>query len=142
MFEAVGEKYWPTFFGTLKSCLKPGGTAGLQIITINEDAYPAYRARPDFIQRHIFPGGMLPPPSRLESLGTDAGLAKTGTRIFAEDYARTLAIWRDSFHEVWPSIQLLGFDTTFRRLWEFYLHYCEAGFRSHYIDVRQVFYRA
>ncbi len=142
MFEAVGEKYWPTFFGKLKSCLKPGGTAGLQIITINEDAYPMYRARPDFIQRHIFPGGMLPPPSRLDSLGSDSGLAMIGTRIFAHDYARTLAEWRERFHEAWPRIEPLGFDRQFRRLWEFYLYYCEAGFRSHYIDVRQVFYRA
>jgi cyclopropane-fatty-acyl-phospholipid synthase len=142
MFEAVGEKYWPVFFSSLRGRLKPGGTAGLQVITINEGAFPAYRARPDFIQRYVFPGGMLPTPQILKRLGADHGLAHLGERIFAQDYARTLAEWRDRFRASWTRIVPLGFDERFRRLWEFYLHYCEAGFRAEHIDVRQVIYRA
>jgi cyclopropane-fatty-acyl-phospholipid synthase len=141
MFEAVGEKYWPTFFGKMRQCLRPGGTAGLQIITINEDGYDRYRNRPDFIQRYVFPGGMLPTPSILQKLGTDHGMALLRQRVFPQDYALTLAEWRDRFLASWEKIAPLGFDERFRRLWAFYLHYCEAGFRAEYIDVRQVIYR-
>jgi cyclopropane-fatty-acyl-phospholipid synthase len=141
MFEAVGEKYWPVFFSKLKSCLKAGGTAGLQIITINEAAYPIYRKRPDFIQHYVFPGGMLPTPAILKSLGADQGLSYLRERVFAQDYARTLAEWRERFWASWDKIIPLGFDERFKRLWEFYLHYCEAGFRAEYIDVRQVIYK-
>ena len=141
MFEAVGEKYWPAFFSKVRDCLKPGGAAGMQIITIRDDIFPSYRARPDFIQRYVFPGGMLPSPSILRSLGAEHGLNLTAERIFPQDYARTLAEWRDRFHASWHRIVPLGFDERFRRLWEFYLHYCEAGFRAEYIDVRQVIYR-
>jgi cyclopropane-fatty-acyl-phospholipid synthase len=142
MFEAVGEKYWPVFFGKVKDVLKPGGTAGFQIITINERSYPLYRQRPDFIQRYVFPGGMLPTPAILRSLGAEQGLAFLRERVFPQDYARTLAEWRQRFWAAWPRLAPLGFDDRFRRLWEFYLHYCEAGFRAEYIDVRQVVYRA
>jgi len=142
MFEAVGERYWPVFFGKVKDCLRPGGTAGMQIITINEAAYPLYRKRPDFIQRYVFPGGMLPTPALLRSLGADHGLSFLRERVFAQDYARTLADWRDRFWTSWDRIVPLGFDERFRKLWEFYLHYCEAGFRAEYIDVRQVVYKA
>jgi cyclopropane-fatty-acyl-phospholipid synthase len=142
MFEAVGEKYWPTFFGKMKSSLREGGTAGLQIITINEAAYKTYRARPDFIQRYVFPGGMLPTPALLRSLGADQGLTYLKDRIFPQDYARTLAEWRQRFWSSWDKIVPLGFDERFKRLWEFYLYYCEAGFRAEYIDVRQVVYKA
>jgi cyclopropane-fatty-acyl-phospholipid synthase len=142
MFEAVGEKYWQTFFAKLRSCLKPGGAAGLQIITINEKSFPAYRAQPDFIQRYVFPGGMLPTPSRLWSLGAEQELSLVTERIFPQDYARTLREWRERFWNAWQRIVPLGFDERFRRLWEFYLFYCEAGFRAEYIDVRQVIYRA
>jgi cyclopropane-fatty-acyl-phospholipid synthase len=142
MFEAVGEKYWPVFFGKMKECLQPGGTAGLQIITINESAFERYRARVDFIQRYVFPGGMLPTPQILRSLGADHGMAFLRERVFAQDYARTLAEWRDRFQGSWDRIVQMGFDERFRRLWEFYLHYCEAGFRTEYIDVRQVVYKA
>jgi len=140
MFEAVGEQYWPTYFGKLHEVLKPGGKAGLQIITINERAFPEYRANPDFIQRYIFPGGMLPTPQILDGLSSDHGLKKFAERVFAQDYARTLAMWRDRFHESWEQIKPLGFDQRFRRMWEFYLHYCEAGFREEFIDVRQIVY--
>jgi cyclopropane-fatty-acyl-phospholipid synthase len=142
MFEAVGEKYWPVFFRKVKDSLRPGGTAGMQIITINEASYPAYRARPDFIQRYVFPGGMLPTPALLRSLGAEQGLSFLRERVFPQDYARTLAEWRESFWAAWPRLRPLGFDDRFRRLWEFYLHYCEAGFRAEYIDVRQVVYRS
>jgi len=142
MFEAVGEKYWPVFFGKVKDCLKVGGTAGMQIITINEDAFPLYRKRPDFIQRYVFPGGMLPTPNLLKSLGADQGLSFLRERVFPQDYARTLAEWRVRFWSSWEKIVPLGFDDRFKKLWEFYLHYCEAGFRAEYIDVRQVVYKA
>jgi cyclopropane-fatty-acyl-phospholipid synthase len=142
MFEAVGERYWPTYFSKLRSLLKAGGTAGIQVITINEAAYATYRARPDFIQRYVFPGGMLPTPAILRSLGTAHGLNILRERIFPQDYARTLAEWRDRFWLSWDKIKPLGFDERFKRLWEFYLYYCEAGFRAEYIDVRQVIYRA
>lgn len=142
MFEAVGEKYWPVFFGKIRECLKPGGLAGLQIITINEESYQRYRRQPDFIQRYIFPGGMLPTPEILRRLGSIHGLSHLKERVFPQDYARTLAEWRHRFWSTWPTISTLGFDDRFRKMWEFYLHYCEAGFRSEYIDVRQVFLRA
>jgi cyclopropane-fatty-acyl-phospholipid synthase len=142
MFEAVGEKYWPVFFGKVKQCLRTGGTAGMQIITIRENAFENYRVRPDFIQRYVFPGGMLPTPSILRQLGQDHDLALARERIFPQDYARTLAEWRARFWNSWERIVPLGFDDRFKRLWEFYLHYCEAGFRAEYIDVRQVVYRA
>lgn len=142
MFEAVGEKYWPAFFGKVKDCLRPDGTAGMQIITIKESAFERYRARPDFIQRYVFPGGMLPTPALLKSLGSDHGLTYVRERIFAQDYARTLADWRERFWQSWEKIVPLGFDERFKKLWEFYLYYCEAGFRAEYIDVRQVIYKA
>ena len=142
MFEAVGEKYWPLFFGKVKDCLKAGGKAGMQIITINEQAFPTYRKRPDFIQRYVFPGGMLPTPAILRSLGADHGLSYLRERVFPQDYARTLAEWRKRFWASWENINPLGFDERFKKLWEFYLYYCEAGFRAEYIDVRQVIYKA
>ncbi|TCD12332.1 SAM-dependent methyltransferase [Oricola cellulosilytica] len=140
MFEAVGEKYWPKYFSKVSSVLAPGGRAGLQIITINEKAFPDYRASPDFIQRYIFPGGMLPTPQALHRLTSENGLAQIGERIMAQDYARTLKLWRERFWEAWDTISAQGFDERFRRMWEFYLHYCEAGFRDEFIDVRQLVY--
>ncbi|NRG19058.1 class I SAM-dependent methyltransferase [Rhizobiales bacterium] len=140
MFEAVGEKYWPTYFEKVGQCLKPGGRAGLQIITIQDRMFDDYRRRPDFIQCYIFPGGMLPPPGKLQELGKRIGLDLAGQKAFGQDYALTLKVWRDRFRAAWPSISGLGFDEQFKRLWEFYLHYCEAGFRSGNIDVRQMVY--
>jgi len=140
MFEAVGEKYWPTYFRQLSRCLKPGGRAGLQIITIQDRMFEDYRRGTDFIQRYIFPGGMLPPPGRLAEIGRSLGLQLTDQKIFGQDYARTLAEWRQRFRQAWPQISPMGFDERFKRLWEFYLHYCEAGFRSGNIDVRQMVY--
>lgn len=140
MFEAVGEKYWTTYFDQLSNCLKPGGRAGLQIITIQDRMFKDYKRSTDFIQRHVFPGGMLPPPGTLVELGKKLGLDLSDQRVFGQDYARTLAEWRERFREAWPRITPLGFDERFKRLWEFYLHYCEAGFRSGNIDVRQMVY--
>ncbi|MBO0344608.1 SAM-dependent methyltransferase [Roseibium limicola] len=140
MFEAVGERYWPTYFGQLANCLKSGGKAGLQIITIQDRMFEDYRRSGDFIQRHVFPGGMLPPPGKLNDISKSLGLDLANQKIFGQDYARTLEEWRARFREAWPRIVPLGFDERFKRLWEFYLHYCEAGFRSGNIDVRQMVY--
>lgn len=141
MFEAVGEKYWTTYFDTLRACLKAGGRAGLQAISITESSYQSYRKRPDFIQRYIFPGGMLPTIAIMEQLGRDAGLHLKENFPFRLDYARTLSEWRQRFNAAWEAIAPLGFDERFRRMWEFYLHYCEAGFRAGNTDVHQLIYQ-
>ena len=135
MFEAVGESYWPTYFEQVHNCLRPGGKAGLQIITIAKERFNAYRKKTDFIQRYIFPGGMLPSPERLDVEFTNADLKLVAREDFATDYARTLAEWRHRFLEVWPEVQALGFDSRFRNMWEYYLAYCEAGFTTRSIDV-------
>lgn len=140
MFEAVGEKYWPIYFSQLQRCLKPGGKAGLQIITIKPEAYKEYRANPDFIQKYVFPGGMLPTREHLIDLGRKVGLKMSADFGFGLDYARTLAEWRHRFWNVWERLEPLGFDLRFKRLWEFYFYYCEAGFRARNIDVRQIVY--
>lgn len=138
MFEAVGEEYWPAYFDKVRNCLKPGGKAGLQIITIADRSFAAYRKRADFIQRYIFPGGMLPSPSVLRQQVARAGLTWVGNLDFGLDYAETLNQWRSRFRAAWPDIQRQGFDERFRRMWEYYLSYCEAGFRAGNIDVTQV----
>ena len=135
MLEAVGEAYWPRYFATLRERLKPGGIAVLQVITIDETRFDSYRRSADFIQRHIFPGGMLPTPTIIAAEAKAAGLTLASTQSFGEGYARTLAEWRRRFLASWPSIQSMGFDERFRRLWEYYLCYCEAGFRAGTIDV-------
>lgn len=135
MFEAVGESYWPTYFEQVHACLKPGGKAGLQIITIAKERFEAYRKKTDFIQRYIFPGGMLPSPERLDVEFANADLKLVAREDFATDYARTLAEWRHRFLDVWPEVQALGFDSRFRNMWEYYLAYCEAGFTTRSIDV-------
>lgn len=141
MFEAVGERWWPTYFETLNRSLKPGGTAGLQVITIRESAFENYRRYPDFIQRYVFPGGMLPTPSHLRTLSESVGLQVVSETSFAQDYARTLMLWRQKFEQAWPQIRALGFDERFRKIWLFYLYYCEAGFRQEHIGVRQIVLR-
>lgn len=138
MFEAVGEKYWPVYFDSLRDRLNPGGAAGLQIITIKDNLFEKYRTSTDFIQRYIFPGGMLPAPGILKKLGHERGLTLNDEQIFGHDYAETLVEWRNSFRKAWPEIEKLGFDLRFKRMWEYYLHTCEAGFRSENIDVRQM----
>jgi len=136
MFEAVGEKYWPAFFTTLGDRLKEGGRAALQIITIDADSFDDYRRHPDFIQRYIFPGGMLPTREHVLDHAAKVGLAARDERAFGLDYARTLAEWRERFLATWPEVESLGFDARFKRMWLYYLAYCEGGFRSGNIDVR------
>ena len=143
MFEAVGEAYWPAFFDTLRARLAPGGIAALQVITIADGDYAEYRESVDFIQRYIFPGGMLPSPKILDGLAARAGLRDLGHVAFAGDYARTLEIWRERFEAAWgaiaaPNFPNGGFDARFRRMWRYYLAYCEGGFRAGTIDVRQL----
>ncbi|NLS01314.1 class I SAM-dependent methyltransferase [Rhizobium sp. P38BS-XIX] len=135
MFEAVGEAYWPSYFETLKRCLKPGGRIVLQIISIEEGRFDSYRRGSDFIQKYIFPGGFLPSDSALEKVVLNAGFRLTAREHFGKSYARTLADWRMRFHARWPAIAALGFDERFRRLWHYYLCYCEAGFEEGSIDV-------
>jgi cyclopropane-fatty-acyl-phospholipid synthase len=138
MFEAVGESYWAAYFRQLRDRLAEGGRAGLQVITIDEAIYPRYRHELDFIRRYIFPGGMLPTGNILQALGQAEGLRLARDFAFGQDYALTLAAWRDRFRAAWPAITGLGFDERFRRLWEYYLSYCEAGFRAGTINVRQI----
>ncbi|MEQ9316195.1 MAG: cyclopropane-fatty-acyl-phospholipid synthase family protein [Henriciella sp.] len=137
MFEAVGEQYWPSYFAKVHDSLKDGAKAGLQIITIDDELFPRYRKRADFIQRYIFPGGMLPSESALKSSFSEAGLRYEGVHYFGLDYARTLKAWAERFEAAWGHIQTLGFDERFRRLWRYYLSYCEAGFRNGRINVGQ-----
>lgn len=135
MLEAVGERYWPAYFGKVASSLTEGGVAVLQVITLQENRFASYRGRPDFIQRYIFPGGMLPTPSIVEEQAARAGLVLDHMKSFGDSYARTLREWRMRFVTAWPGIEALGFDQRFRRMWEYYLAYCEAGFRFGAIDV-------
>ena len=141
MFEAVGERYWPVFFDRLRQSLAPAGQAGLQIITIADEHFANYRKSPDFIQRYIFPGGMLPSPQALQKQFSQAGLSQIRDLSFGEDYARTLAVWTQSFDAAWDRVRELGFDERFRRIWRYYLAYCEAGFRTQSIDVKQIVVR-
>jgi cyclopropane-fatty-acyl-phospholipid synthase len=135
MLEAVGEAYWPIYFKTLHDRLNVGGIAVLQVITIAEARFEAYRGSTDFIQRHIFPGGMLPTKAIIIEQGAQAGLKLVSTQSFGQSYAATLAEWRKRFLASWPSITEMGFPDRFRRLWDYYLCYCEAGFRAATIDV-------
>lgn len=138
MFEAVGEKYWPLYFRKIHDALKPGGAAGLQIIAIADRHFNAYRRGNDFIQRYIFPGGMLPSPSALREQITAANLIWRSSVSFGADYADTLSRWHDRFAANWPHIARLGFDGRFKRMWCYYLAYCEGGFRSGNTDVMQI----
>ena len=136
MMEAVGERFWPGYAATIRDCLKPGGKAVLQVITIDEAHFTAYRSRADFIQTYIFPGGMLPSPERVGAAMTGAGLQAAGETGFGADYARTLRRWKEAFEAAWPEIRDLGFDERFRRMWRYYLDYCAVGFDIARIDVR------
>ncbi|MEM9705515.1 MAG: cyclopropane-fatty-acyl-phospholipid synthase family protein [Pseudomonadota bacterium] len=138
MFEAVGKAYWPQYFSKVRECLAPGGVAGLQIITIADRFFDRYLKSPDFIQRYVFPGGMLPSPSQLKTHINGAGLTWKDTNAFGEDYARTLAEWRERFLGAWDDIAQMGYSERFKKLWRFYLAYCEAGFRARTTDVVQV----
>jgi cyclopropane-fatty-acyl-phospholipid synthase len=138
MFEAVGERYWPAYFSKIREVLVPGGKAGLQIITIRDRDFDNYRRRADFIQKYIFPGGMLPSEQRLREESARAGLGWEGVSRFGQNYADTLQRWLRNFDAAWDGIAPLCFDERFRRLWRFYLAYCEAGFRTGRTDVVQL----
>ncbi len=137
MFEAVGEAHWPGYFARLHDAVRPGGRAVVQSITIDEALFEGYRRRSDFIQRHIFPGGMLPTPSRFRALAERAGWRVDDDYAFGLDYAETLRHWAQAFAAARDALEARGYDRAFRRLWAFYLAYCEAGFRAGSIDVHQ-----
>jgi len=135
MFEAVGEAHWDSYFAMLDRVLKPGGQAVLQIITIDDSRFERYRQQADFIQRYIFPGGMLPSRERFAEKCAEHGFEIHQQLLFGSDYATTLVHWREAFESHWPSIAAQGFDESFRRLWRYYLCYCEGGFLEQSIDV-------
>ena len=138
MFEAVGQDYWPTYFATIARMLQSGGRAVIQSITIDHGAFQSYRDQPDFIQRYIFPGGMLPSMPMLETPVARAGLELVAEQGYAPHYARTLQEWRSRFLAAWPALAGDKFDNRFKLMWELYLAYCEGGFRAGMIDVKQI----
>jgi cyclopropane-fatty-acyl-phospholipid synthase len=138
MFEAVGMRWWPTFFRSVHDALAEGGRAAIQVITIDDDRLDDYAAKPDFIQRYIFPGGMLPSPEAFERSAATEGLACERPFFFGSDYAMTLRAWEERFSDTVQRVRGLGFDERFERMWRFYLSYCQAGFRTGSIDVMQV----
>ena len=138
MFEAVGEAYWPTYFDALRARLKPGRNATLQIITIAERRWPLYRKSVDFIQKYIFPGGMLPSPSALRAEVERAGLRLKHHFEFGQSYSQTLRRWHERFNARWDEVARLGFDDRFRRMWNFYLTSCAGAFAGGNCDVTQV----
>jgi cyclopropane-fatty-acyl-phospholipid synthase len=135
MCEAVGEENWPLYFGIIHDRLRPGGLAALQVITIDDSLFDSYRRSADFIQRYIFPGGMLPSPSAIADVAGSSGLTLADSFFFGKSYARTLEEWKQAFRKNWPAIERLGFDRRFFRMWLYYLCYCEAGFDQGRIDV-------
>jgi cyclopropane-fatty-acyl-phospholipid synthase len=137
MFEAVGERYWPSYFRTLRERLQPGGRALVQTITIEEGLFNRYRRGTDFIQQYIFPGGMLPSPRAFRDHAAREGMSIGEVKAFGPDYAETLRRWRSTFNARASDLRALGFDEQFARLWNFYLAYCEGGFRAGTIDVVQ-----
>lgn len=138
MFEAVGEAYWPSFFATVRERLRRGGRALIQTIVIGDELFEEYRRSTDFIQQYVFPGGMLPSPSAFEEQARRADLILGDRHFFGLDYAETLARWRQRYNAAALSLRKYGFDLRFERLWNFYLAYCEAGFRAASIDVAQM----
>jgi len=137
MFEAVGERYWSAYFSRVAERLRPGGQALIQSITIEERNFLRYRAGTDFIQQYIFPGGMLPSAQRLVAVAQRHGLRLCDQLHFGPDYAWTLGLWRERFLARQPEVQALGYDRRFRRMWDFYLAYCQAGFEEGATDVVQ-----
>ena len=138
MFEAVGEKYWPVYFNKVRECLNPEARAVLQIITIQEKRFEAYRRGVDFIQKYIFPGGMLPSKTALQAEIVKAGMTVEAMRAFGESYSQTLRRWHETFNAKWDQVSALGFDDRFRRMWNFYLTSCAAAFHGGNCDVVQI----
>ena len=135
MFEAVGKRYWGTYLETLKRSLSQHGLASLQIITIKDDKAEEYQNNPDFIQQYIFPGGVLPSKKQLKKITNEIGLTLVELQNFKNSYARTLQIWNEKFQDAWPEIELQGFSIRFKKMWEYYLSYFEAGFLTGSTDV-------
>ncbi|QIE42528.1 SAM-dependent methyltransferase [Meridianimarinicoccus aquatilis] len=142
MFEAVGERYWPVYFKALRDRLKPGKAATLQIITVEDDRFEGYRKQVDFIQKYIFPGGMLPSPSVLRREVEAVGLSVAGSVEFGDSYSQTLRRWSDTFNARWEDVAKMEFDDRFKRMWDYYLTSCAAAFRSGVCDVTQITVRA
>jgi cyclopropane-fatty-acyl-phospholipid synthase len=138
MFEAVGEKFWPTYFDAVKNRLRPGRNATLQIITVSDRNWDTYRKSVDFIQKYIFPGGMLPAPSVLRREVEKAGLVVQGSIEFGKSYSQTLRRWYDTFNTRWGEVQKMGFDERFKRMWDFYLCSCAGAFEGGNCDVTQI----
>ena len=137
MIEAVGEKYLDKYFNTIKKSLNTNGTAAIQGITIRNDLFDRYRGSEDFIQKYIFPGGFLPSIDFMKNLINKNQLNLLKINSYSDDYAKTLNVWKENFFKTWDNISPLGFDETFKRMWEFYLSYCEAGFKSRNINLIQ-----
>tara|TARA_Y100000590_G_scaffold223874_1_gene253241 strand:+ start:814 stop:1992 length:1179 start_codon:yes stop_codon:yes gene_type:complete len=137
MIEAVGQNYLESYFKTIKKNLSKNGRAGIQAITIDDELFNRYKNKQDFIQKYIFPGGFLPNRKTINKYVADNGLTINSYESYADHYSNTLSIWRDEFNKKWDQIKNQGFDTTFKRMWEFYLCYCEAGFKSKNIDLIQ-----
>ena len=137
MIEAVGQNYLESYFKTIKKNLSHNGSAGIQAITIDDTLFDRYKNKQDFIQKYIFPGGFLPNKGSIDKYVSENGLTIKSYESYADHYSNTLAIWKDEFNKKWKLIKKQGFDTTFKRMWEFYLSYCEAGFKSKNIDLIQ-----
>ena len=139
MIEAVGEKYWPTFFSTIDSLLAPAGKVAIQAILLEHHRYLATRDTYTWIHKYIFPGGLLPSVEAIEQVVAEhTDLSVTAVNRLGQHYAHTLRLWREQFLTSWDEVAALGFDDAFRRMWEFYLAYCEAGFRVGYLQVSQL----
>lgn len=137
MFEAVGEENWQAYFDQVRRCLRPGGRAAVQTIVINDRVFEDYRRDLDFVQRYIFPGGILPSPTAFRRAVAGGGMRISDSHCFGDSYAETLRRWDAAFQDKWREVESLGFDRRFRRMWHFYLCYCEVGFESGHIDVGQ-----
>jgi len=137
MIEAVGQNYLDSYFKTIKGNLSENGKVAIQAITIDDSLFDRYKNKQDFIQKYIFPGGFLPNKNSINKYVSDNGLTINSYISYADDYANTLAIWKEEFSKKWNLIKDQGFDLTFKRMWEFYLSYCEAGFKSKNIDLIQ-----
>ncbi len=137
MIEAVGDKYLNNYFKTIKNSLDQSGIAAIQGIIIKDELFDRYKYSEDFIQKYIFPGGFLPSLKQIKKITKNNGLSLKKINSYSEDYAKTLSIWRNNFLRNWDNISPLGFDTYFKRMWEFYLSYCEAGFKAKNIDLIQ-----
>ena len=137
MIEAVGQNYLQSYFKTIKENLANSGTAAIQAITIDDNLFDRYKNKQDFIQKYIFPGGFLPSKNSLNKHVSDNGLTIKSYDSYADHYSSTLALWKNEFNKKWDLIKNQGFDSTFKRMWEFYLSYCEAGFKSKNIDLIQ-----